>query len=104
MNKEVPAYKLEWVLRKIYMVTDDLELDKDNLTDLQKGMIANALVKLNELVALKKEGKPKMKESGKQSPPKPGMESFKGQPVSPAEVNVPKQSGIGKREKSTKND
>jgi len=40
----------------------------------------------------------------KQNPPKMGIGEFKGNPVSPAPVSVPKQSGIGKREKSTQND
>ena len=40
----------------------------------------------------------------KQTPPKMGIGEFKGNPVSPSPVNVPKQSGIGKREKSTPND
>lgn len=40
----------------------------------------------------------------KQSPPKPGMEQFKGKPVSPSPVSVPKQEGIGSRKPVTKND
>lgn len=40
----------------------------------------------------------------KQSPPKPGMESFKGDGVDVKKVKVPLNETVGKREKSTKND